>query len=109
MTTKEVAVDRAHGVYPIEDSIAAYNTKVNFAKETPQIKVVHNFRIAAMIAIAKEDDALDRRGGGLGLIFHHPMTASTQLPEARAGAAVYYRPLKLNLPECQSHNQRFGC
>ena len=89
----EITQNRAHGYYPFEDSIGAYGSKVEFPLEEPQISVVHDFRIAVMISIAREDDALNRRQGGLGLIFHHPMTANTPLPEARAGAAVYFDAL----------------
>ncbi|MEA3355488.1 MAG: hypothetical protein U9Q63_03325 [Patescibacteria group bacterium] len=88
-----VPKDRAHGFYPIEDSIQAYGIKLEFDKNEPGIHVVHNFRLAVGVAIAREDDACDRRSGGLGLIFLFSMVENTSLPIARAGAAVYFDAL----------------
>jgi hypothetical protein len=82
--------DRTHGFVPIEDSVSHFKTKWVFDPSLPQISVVSDFRIATRIAIAKEDDALDKRWGGLGMIFYHDWAENTPLDMARAGAAVFF-------------------
>jgi len=82
--------DRQQGVYSIEDSLAPYSVKWKMPPEVSQISAVSDFRIAVRIALAREDDVCNRRQGGQGMIFFHPWIAHTSLPDARAGAAVFY-------------------
>lgn len=81
---------RIKGDYPIGDSVSFYQTKREFPVGMSPDDVAREMWYAHNTAMAREDEALERRSG-----MHHAShlllnrtTASTTLPEARAGAAV---------------------
>lgn len=77
------------GHYPIAESLEVFrNNKVAYPPNMPQFEVASQFRQFVMVAIAKEDHALDLRRGGKGVIFWNTTVQFTPVPDARAGAAV---------------------
>jgi len=94
-------------VSPLDASLQAFSTKVVFPPDYSELRAASDFRVACLVAIAHEDDALLRSRGGDGLIFWHPTTATTPLHEARAGAAVFYEALIRYCAEKQIEPQLF--
>lgn len=85
--------DRAHGFVPHSDSIPLIS-QVMYDANIPEIDPVHDFRLHALIALKKEDDAIMRRRGDLGLIFIDPTINAISLAQARADCLTYYLAFK---------------
>ncbi len=81
------------GKISYEESVQAFLIKFDYVPSTQPKRVVSDFRHATLIALAREDEAMELRRGGSARIFLYSQVADTPLPVARAGSAVYFEAL----------------